>query len=330
VTAARRPTMKDVAALAGVSGKTVSRVVNGEPFVTPDVTARVRAAVRALGYRRDDLASTLKRERRSATIGLVVADVANPFFSAITRAVENAAVAEAHLLITVSSDEDPQRERRIVDQLLRRRVDGLLIASARHDHRYLKPEIDHGIAVVFYDRPPVRLAADAVLLDNRRGAHDAADHLIAKGHRRIALLSDTLSGAYTARERVAGYKAALRSASIAIDERLIRFGLHDPPGARAAVRELLAEPTPPTAFFATNNRTAVGASDVLADHPQVGLVGFDDFELAAALRRPITVVSYDIAELARESIELLFERLAGLRSEPVRRTIRTRLIVRDT
>ena len=177
----RRPTLKDVATLAGVSIKTVSRVVNREPFVSDEMTSRVQIAVRSLGYRRDHLASTLRRATRSATIGLVIADVANPYFSAITRTVENAALAEGHLLITVSSDDDPRRERQIVDGLVQRRIDGLVIASAQHHHRFLKREIDHGMAVVFFDRPPVGLSADTVLLEDQHGARMAVEHLLDNG-----------------------------------------------------------------------------------------------------------------------------------------------------
>jgi len=325
----RRPTLKDVAALADVSIKTVSRVVNAEPFVSDDVSARVQAAIRTLGYRSDHLASSLKRDRATATIGLVVADVANPFFSAITRAVENAALAEGHLLMTVSSDEDPRREREIVDRLVQRRIDGLLIASARRDHRYLKREIDHGTAVVFYDRPPVRLAADAVLLDNEVGARSGVEHLLARGHRRIALLSDTPDDSFTARGRVAGYRAALAAAGVAVDERWCRFGLHDPDRTRDAVAEMIGVADAPTAFFATNNRTAVGAADALADRPDIGLVGFDDFELAGALRRPVSVISYDTSEIAKQASELLFARLGGRRDKPETRIIATHLVIRD-
>ena len=326
----RRPTLKDVAAVAGVSIKTVSRVVNDEPFVSDDVTARVQAAVRMLGYRRDDRASTLRRATRSATIGLVVADVANPFYSAITRFVENAALAEGHLLITVSSDDDPRRERHIVDRLVRRRIDGLLIASARQDHQFLKREIDHGMAVVFFDRPPVRLAADAVLLEDERGAHLAVEHLLAAGHRRIALISDVSLDVYTARQRFSGYRAALADAGIPVVDELTRFGLHHPTRARDAVVEMLEADAAPTAFFATNNRTAVGAAEALADRPEIGLIGCDDFELASALRRPVTVVAFDVDEIARHATELLFERLAGRRGKPQRRWVPPNLIVRST
>jgi LacI family transcriptional regulator len=324
----RRPTLKDVAALAGVSIKTASRVINEERFVSEEVATKVQAAVRTLGYRRDHLASTLKRANRSATIGLVIADVANPFFSAITRVVENAALAEGHLLITVSSDDDPRRERQIVDRLVQRRIDGLLIASARHDHQFLKREMDHGMAVVFFDRPPVRLAADAVLLEDERGARLAVEHLLADGHRRVALLSDVPPDVYTARQRYAGYSAALRDAGIKIDERITRFGLHNPGQTQETVTEMLKRRSAPTAFFATNNRTAVGAAEALADRPEIGLVGVDDFELASALRRPITVIAFDTDEMARHAAEMLFSRLTGNAGKPERRMIAPRLLVR--
>ena len=327
----RRPTLKDVASVAGVSIKTVSRVVNEEPFVSDEVNARVQAAVRTLGYRRDDRASTLRRATRSATIGLVVADVANPFYSAITRFVENAALAEGHLLITVSSDDDPRRERQIVDRLVRRRIDGLLIASARQDHQFLKREIEHGMAVVFFDRPPMRLAADAVLLEDEVGARLAVEHLLAAGHRRIALISDVTTDVYTAAAAAGRVRRRVRPAPASASTNGSHgSGCTHRTGARDAVAEMLAAPSPPTAFFATNNRTAVGAAELLADRPEIGLVGCDDFELAAALRRPVTVVAFDVDEIARHATELLFERLAGRRGKPERRWVSPTLIVRST
>ena len=326
----RRPTLKDVAALAGVSIKTVSRVVNQEPFVSDDVSSRVQAAVRTLGYRPDHLASTLKRANRSATIGLVIADVANPFFSAITRTVENAALAEGHLLITVSSDDDPRRERQIVDRLVQRRIDGLVIASARHDHTFLRREMDHGMAIVFFDRPPVRLAADVVLLEDERGARLAVDHLLGAGHRRISLLSDVSADVYTARQRYTGYCAGCAPHGSRSTSESSASACAIPTGTRNAVAELLAGPRPPTAFFATNNRTAVGAAEALADRPEIGLVGFDDFELAGALRRPITIVAFDTDEMASHAAEMLFGRLNGNLAGSETRTVPPRLVVRGS
>ncbi len=325
-----RPTLHDVAAKAGVSIKTVSRVVNAEPFVSDETAAKVNKAIKELGYQQDMIASSLKRERQSATIGLVVADVANPFYSQVTRTIESQALRAGHLLITVSSDEDPKRERDVIDRLIQRRVDGLILASARRDHRFLKRETELFTSIVFLDRPPVRLAADAVLLDNYRGARMAVDHLLAAGHRRIAFLSDPPREMYTAAERYRGYREALADAGVDVDERFVADRLHARGSAAEHVTSFLAQPDPPTAFFATNNRTAVGAANALAGQPEVGLVGFDDIELAEALRRPVTVISYDLQQLAKTAADLLFERLDGYEGKPRLVTIPTKLIVRET
>ena len=160
-----RPTMRDVAGTAGVSVKTVSRVVNGERGVRAETAARVDAAIGRLGFTRNDLASSLRRGRAGA-LGLVIEDVANPFYSAIARAVEDAARAHGHILITGSCEEDPARERQLALRLLQRLVDALLIVPAGAEHRYLLPELAAGVPIVFLDRPPGDVEADTVLLDN--------------------------------------------------------------------------------------------------------------------------------------------------------------------
>lgn len=147
-----RPTMKDVAARAGVGLKTVSRVVNGEPGVTPDTERRVQEAIDALGFRRNDSARVL-RKGRTASIGLVLEDLADPFYGPLSRAVEEVARAHGALLINGSSAEDPEREQELVLALCARRVDGLVVIPAGDDHRYLEPELKAGVATVFVDRP---------------------------------------------------------------------------------------------------------------------------------------------------------------------------------
>ena len=149
-----RPTMNDVARIAEVSLKTVSRVVNGEPNVRPETEERVLLAIRRLGFRRNDAARSLRQRHRSRTLGLVIGDVGNPFYSAIARGVEQVLRSRDMLLITGSSDEDPEQERELVRELLERRVDGLIIAPAATDHRYLLADMEHGVAIVFIDRPP--------------------------------------------------------------------------------------------------------------------------------------------------------------------------------
>ena len=169
--------MRDVASSAGVSLKTVSRVVNGEDGVRPATAARVEAAIASLGFARNDVARSLRHGRANA-LGLVIEDVANPFYSAIARTVEDAAHARSHILITGSCEEDAERERALVLRLLSRSVDALLIVPAGDDHRYLQPEIDAGTPIVFLDRPPHGVDVDTVLLDNVGGARAAVEHLI--------------------------------------------------------------------------------------------------------------------------------------------------------
>src|ERR671921_2583128 len=235
-----RPTMRDVAERAGVSLKTVSRVINAEPGVATETAERVGAAIAELGFQRNDLARSLRQGRSSSTIGLLIEDVGNPFYSAIAQAVEQSARAHGCLLITSSCEEDPDRERELVRALLRRRVDALLLVPASEDHAYLRRELGD-TPVVFLDRPPQGLEADAVLLDNLGGARMAVEHRVAQGHRRIAYVADP-GVLYTARERLAGYREAMRAAGLEVDPDLVRLGSHDAAQAEAVVRELLALP----------------------------------------------------------------------------------------
>src|ERR671916_317411 len=176
-----RPTIRDVAERAGVSLKTVSRVINAESGVTPATAGRVTDAIAELGFERNDLARSLRHGRSSHTLGLVIEDVSNPFYSAVAQAVEAAARDRGFLLITASAREDAVRERELVAALERRRVDSLLLIPAGPDHRYMD-----GVRAVFLDRPPRGIEADTVLLDNVGGARAAVEHLIAHGHTRIA------------------------------------------------------------------------------------------------------------------------------------------------
>jgi len=321
--------MEDVARAAAVSLKTVSRVVNGEPRVTPATADRVRRAIVELGFRRNDMARALRRGQVSKTLGLVIEDVANPFYSAISRGVEEEARTRGFLVIAGSSDEDPERERMLVHLLCERRVDGLLVVPAGDDHRYLTQEVEHGMPVVFVDRAPGLFEADTILLDNVGGARLAVRHLLAHGHRRIAIVADAASIS-TAAERYRGYAEALAAAGIDIDPELVRLGPHDAGTAETAVRELLALADPPTAFFAGNNRMTTGALRALLGRGPVALVGFDDLELAELVTPPVTVIAYDAAELGRRAARLVWQRLAGDRGAPQRVVLPTTLVARGS
>ena len=326
-----RPTMRDVASSAGVSLKTVSRVVNREPGVHADTAARVEAAIATLGFARNDVARSL-RHGRAGAIGLVIEDVANPFYSAIARTVENAAHARGHIVITASCEEDPEREHELVHRLLRRSVDALLIVPAAVDHRYLEPELAAGTPMVFLDRPPGGIETDTVLLDNRGGARAGVAHLLEQGHDRVAFVGDAPT-LHTFGERLAGYRRALVDAGVPERRELVRSGSRDAAAAEATVRALLRLPVArrPTALFCANNRNTIGALRALRDHPRpVAVVGFDDFELADMLATPVTVVRHVPEDMGRIAAELAYARLEGNGGPPQRRTIPCELVVRGS
>lgn len=321
--------MRDVAKAARVSLKTVSRVINDEPGVAPATAARVGEAIETLGFQRNDLARSLRRGLSSATLGLVIEDVANPFYAVIAQAVEDAARERQFLLITASAREDGDRERELVTALVGRRVDALLIVPAGADHGYVET-MRNRTTFVYIDRPPAGFDADAVLIDNAGGAFRAVEHLLAAGHRRIACVSDP-ADVYTTGERLAGYYSALTKAGVAPDPALIRTGSRDAAQAQAVVAELLDLPDDrrPTALFTTNNLKTIGALHAVAGHDrQPAIVGFDDFELADLLG--ITVVRADAAQLGAQAAALAFARLDGDDRPPQRVTVPTELIQRGS
>lgn len=328
-----RATIRDVAALAGVGLKTVSRVINGEPGVSPELTARVRDAAERLDFRPNLGASSLRRAGgKTATIGLLLEDVSNPFSAAIHRAIENVARARGVAVFTASLDEDPEREQALVRAFVARRVDGLVMVPAGGDQSYLHSEVRAGLSLVFVDRPPAYLDADVVLAANQAGAEQAVRHLIDQGHSRIAYLGDLLSIS-TANERHAGYETALRGAGIAVDPWLVRHDLHSSDLAEAAATELFEGNAPPTAIFASQNLVTIGVIRALRSagrQHDIALVGFDEVPLADLLEPGLTVVAQDVLEIGRCAAEQLFRRLDGDRSATVRQVIPTRLIPRGS
>lgn len=321
--------MNDLAMAAGVSLKTVSRVINGEPGVTEVTMKKVETAIESLGYARNDLAASLRSGLRSNTVGLVIEDLANPFYALVAQAVEDTAREHACLLITTSAREDPARERELVTALLRRRVDALLIVPAGPDHRYIARAgfVGH---TVFLDRPPVRTDADMVLIDNALGAERATAHLVGHGHRRVAIVGDTRE-LHTAGERLDGYMRTLAGAGLELKDELISMGHSTSESARAAVGRLMALPPDrrPTAIFAANNRCTIGAMHALQGRRvKVALVGFDDFELADLLG--VTVVRTDPYRLGQVAAEIAFGRIDGDERAPQQVVLPVDLVARGS
>lgn len=318
---AHRPTMNDVARAAGVSLKTVSRVVNGEASVAPDLAARVRAAVESLNYRPHLGASLLRRrDRRTRTIGVLLEDVANPFSAALHRAVIDEVGVRGMQVVAASLGEG--RESAVA--LTFAQADGLIIAPVSASQAYLR---SLRVPVVFVDRTPIDIEGDTVLSTNVAGAAGAVRHLIAHGHRRIAYLGD-LRRLTTARERHRGYLRALggRPGPEVHD-------LRDAVAAERAAIAVLRGPDPPTAIFAGRSQITVGvvrALRRLGRGHSTALVGFDDFPLADLLDPPVTVVAQDPARMGRTAALTLFERIDGDKSAPREIRIPTTLIPRGS
>ncbi|NCT92305.1 LacI family transcriptional regulator [Cellulomonas sp. APG4] len=325
--------MRDVAALAGVSIKTVSRVVNGETGVSVAMSERVKAAALELSFQPDLIAGNLRRTgRRSRSLGLVLASVDNPFCASIHRAVEDVAHSRAVAVFSASTDESPERERALVAAFTARRVDGLIISTACAPQDYLQPEVDAGTPIVLVDRPPVNLTVDTVLVDNTAGARGATAHLLRRGHRRIAFLGD-LTTIATARDRRNGYLLAMRTAGAPVDPALVVENLRSVDDAFEAVQRLLRAPEPPTALFTSQNLVTIGAIRALRSlglHHDVAVVGFDDFDLADLLDPAVTVVAQDPVAIGRTAAERVFARLEEPHLPPAETLLPTRLVVRGS
>ncbi|GAA1817565.1 LacI family DNA-binding transcriptional regulator [Agromyces neolithicus] len=323
-----RATMKDVAALAGVGIKTVSRVVNGERHVSEDTRVAVERAIAQLRFQRNASAASL-RQGQSATIGLIVEDISEPTQSSIARAVERVALDEGTLLFTASSSDDPDRERAMTLSLISRRVDGLIVIPSPFDHGFLQPEMTAGLPIVFADRPPIGLTADTVLADNRGGAQTGTAHLIEAGHRRIAFIGDPES-VHTGAERLAGYRDALADAGIPYDPKVVFLGAPSIERSEAAIAAALDVDVPATALFTGNSLNTLATLRAPSfERSALDHVAFDDFELADLLWRPLTVVAQDPSAMGEAAARLVFDRLRGEPGAARRVTLPTRLIVRN-
>jgi LacI family transcriptional regulator len=329
----REPTMRDVAALAKVSTKTVSRVINGLPGAGAQVADRVRDAARTLGYRPDLTASSLRRsDRRSATIGVLFEDLSNPFDAALLRAVEDRARHRGVLVLAGSSEDDHGLQSELLVSLSARRVDGVVVMAAGGHQDALQRERERGTPMVLVDRPPTFGGTDCVTTTNRDSSRDAVTHLAALGHRDIAFLGDRRT-LWTSQERYTGYLEGLAHAGVALRGELVRTDLHGESLAAQATAALLDLRRPPTALFTAQNLVTAGALRVLRDrgrHHRVALIGFDDFPLADMLDPGVTVVRQDVPGIGRKAADLVLARIDGDTSPPVHAVVPAALVRRGS
>ena len=329
-------TIHDVARKAGVSSATVSHVINNSRFVAPETRQRVMDAIESLRYRRDGVARSLRRAKTS-TIGVIIADITNPFFADLVRGIEDRIYGheEGFNLILCNTDEDAAKERLYLDVLQEKRVEGLIIVPTGENAASLEELVRAGLPIVFADRFIEGLGVDSVVVDSEDGAFVLTSHLIASGHRRIGVLRAMLS-ATTLEQRIEGYHRALDVAGIPFDPAQIISCKHSIEDAHQAGLRILDSPDRPTAVFCTNNYMTLGMVQAITDRglrcPQdIAVVGFDDFAWAASFSPRLTALAQPAYELGKEAADILMKRIGqSVFATPVHRILKGNLIIRES
>ena len=330
-------TIKEVACRAGVSVGTVSNVLNGVA-VSAKLRARVQRAIDELNFHPNHVASSLKA-RRTRTLGMVISDITNPFFPRLVRGAEDAALKHGYVITIVNTDDQLDRERKAFSLLRSRRVDGALAVIGPNpggDFQHLKDTITAGIPVVFLDRTTPGIRADAVLVDNVKGALVCVRHLVSMGHRRVGIVTGAAT-LQTAKDRQTGYEMALQEAGIPVLPELIREGdFRFESGYREAKSLLLDHPRP-TAIFVANGTMGLGACKAVQElglvcPGDIAVAVFDDVPGADVFRPTLTVVSQPAYRQGLEATELLLRRINGAieSDEPVTVRLDTELTIRDS
>jgi len=304
--------IKDVAEKAGVSITTVSHVINETRYVSDDLKTRVQSAMEALNYRPNTLARSL-RSGRSRTIGLVIPDISNLFFAEISRKIEDKGFEFGYSVILCNTDDDLEKEKRYIDVLLEKQVDGIIFISAGEAKENILKQMEMDIPIVVADRDIPSLTSDVVLIDNHEGGYEATNYLITLNHKRIACITGP-SLVTPSALRVEGYKHALKDAGIPINESLICQGDFRYESGENCMRNLLKNPEPPTAVFVCNDMMALGAFRAIHEcgmkiPDNISVVGFDNIPLSQTAYPALTTMAQPIAEMANISVDLLVERI---------------------
>jgi LacI family transcriptional regulator len=313
-------TIRDVAARAGVSLGTASRVLSGHPATSSGARTRVTEAAAALGYRPNAQARSL-RSTRTHTIGLLVSDVRNPFFADVAHAAEQAALDADFVTLLGNANEDVDQQDRYLETFLTQRVDGVVITPQGRGSGSLDALIDSGMPIVFADRTVDGLDVPSVTTDSRAGLDEAIAHLAARGHTRIAFIGGPQSIS-TGRDRHDAFVAAMPAHGLEVNSDLIAFGdFREASGTEAADR-LLARQDRPTALLAADNLMAVGALAAVRSHgltigADIDLIAFDDTEWFPFLDPPMSVIAHDPGAIGRHAVALLLQVIGGNTPESV-------------
>jgi LacI family transcriptional regulator len=326
-------TIKGVAQAAGVSPATVSRVLNGNLDVNPALRARVLAAVSDLGYRPNGAARSL-RTRATLVLGIIISDITNPFFTALVRGVEDAAQEAGYSVILANADEDLGKEARYLEVAVAEQMAGVVLSPASSSKTRLDLLTERNIPAVTIDRRLRGGRFDSVTINNREVAEEATAHLIAQGCKRIGLVAGP-SVTTTARERLAGYEAALAKTGRRVDPTLVATADYRIEGGYEAARRLLSLRRPPDGMLVSNNLMTVGALDALAEGAlrmpeDIAFVGFDEVTWALGRRARVTAVQQPTYRIGRCAADLLLARIRGEQASAKHVVLPAQLIVRES
>jgi LacI family transcriptional regulator len=327
------PTMQDVADLVGVSKQTISAVINNKPGITDETRGRVLTAIDQLGYRIDQTARSL-RTGRTHTIALVITDVSSPFLSKIAGVAEDYAFSAQYGLMLFNTRDDPEREIAYVNAILQRSVDGVLFVSARGEHKAVELLNQAGVPLVALDRTPNDYTGPSVTFNNQAAGRMAAEHLIGLGHQRIAHIAGP-SFAHIAEERRAGFCQVLKEHGI--PEPVVEYaqGSWGIMQGYEAMQRLMARNQDFTAVFSAGDLMALGIMRALREHGReipgdVSLISIDDIDMAAFVFPPLTTISQEIPEMARQGVELLLDIIHKEQPEQEKIIIQPRLVLRKS
>ncbi|MGN6199576.1 LacI family DNA-binding transcriptional regulator [Humibacter sp.] len=345
------PTVAEVAAEAGVGKATAARTLGNYGSVSPAARARVLAAAEKLRYRPNNLARSMTTGI-TQTVGVIVADISNPFFAGVMRGIADACDTTDYTAIVLSTDEKLAEEQSAIGVLMDKQVDAIIIASAAvlpHESAHILEAMSRKIPIVLIDRKVRGLDLDAVVINNRESARDAARRFIDLGHRRIAfawgpaardrasdrrrLLALADNRLWSEAERLRGYLDALDEAGIPFDPSLVTHCAHNEEVTVGAMAEMLSLDSPPTAILTTETDAMVGTLRAVRaaglSYPRdVSLIGFDDSSWASVMEPPLTMIAQPMLQLGRDAAKRAFARIAGDDQDAVVETIPTAFVSR--
>jgi LacI family transcriptional regulator, galactose operon repressor len=327
-------TMKDVARAAGVSIYTVSATLSGAAYVSPELRARVNKAIEKLDYQRNSMASGLKRGT-SSLIGLIVSDVTNPFFTELVDCIQNKARLAGYSVLLGISGHEVECERELLRLMGSHQAAGTVLCPAGNESDYQDGQLaTRRMKVVAIDNAPAEMGIDTVALDNRRAAAAAVEHLLALGHRRIAMVAGIVHQ-YVSQQRLYGYQETLERQGIEVRTEFVRHGNFRVEDAYHSCKRLINLPQRPTALFVANNLMLIGVMRALSEAGvkvprDMSVASIDDFPWASAFEPALTVVRQPVADMASTAFGLLMKRLEGGEREPSHRVFTPELVVRES